>query len=319
MDDFREWLSDNLRYIMLGAGILFGLVIIFFGIRFLSSALGSNEKDNPEKIEAEASPTPEATETPTPTPTPTVVITDKLIKNGVPEVTELIDKYYNAIAGKDIATLRTLVDNLTVEDENNINAETVLAYNDIQVYTKAVDQTGSAYITFVSYKYQLSGITTAVPGLSQLYICSAENGSYYISTSVPSPEIQTKIDETILSNEVQALVSNVQSQYETAINTDPALYAYFYPSVAAAAPEPTPEVTAEPTATPEVTATPEATISSEVLTLKSAANFRSEPNNTSAIIRTCTAGTQMVKLGEEDGFYKVEINGEVGYIAKRFF
>ena len=37
MDDFREWLSDNLRYFMLGFGILALIVLIFFGIRLISN------------------------------------------------------------------------------------------------------------------------------------------------------------------------------------------------------------------------------------------------------------------------------------------
>ena len=35
MDDFREWLSDNLRYFMLGFGILAVVLILFFGVRFI--------------------------------------------------------------------------------------------------------------------------------------------------------------------------------------------------------------------------------------------------------------------------------------------
>ena len=36
MDDFREWLSDNLRYFMLGFGILAVVLILFFGVRSVS-------------------------------------------------------------------------------------------------------------------------------------------------------------------------------------------------------------------------------------------------------------------------------------------
>ena len=43
MDDFREWLSDNLRYIMLGLGIVLVLAILFFGIRFLTNKLSDDE------------------------------------------------------------------------------------------------------------------------------------------------------------------------------------------------------------------------------------------------------------------------------------
>ena len=37
MDDFREWLSDNLRYFMLGFGILAVVLILFFGCLLYTS------------------------------------------------------------------------------------------------------------------------------------------------------------------------------------------------------------------------------------------------------------------------------------------
>ena len=39
MDNFREWLSDNLRYILLGAGVLVIIAGLFFGVRACSSAM----------------------------------------------------------------------------------------------------------------------------------------------------------------------------------------------------------------------------------------------------------------------------------------
>ena len=44
MDDFREWLSDNLRYILLGLAIIAVLLVLFFGIRFLTSTFGDDSK-----------------------------------------------------------------------------------------------------------------------------------------------------------------------------------------------------------------------------------------------------------------------------------
>ena len=40
LDDFREWLSDNLRYFMLGGAILVIVAVLFFGIR---ACVGSNK------------------------------------------------------------------------------------------------------------------------------------------------------------------------------------------------------------------------------------------------------------------------------------
>nr|WP_288884945.1 hypothetical protein [uncultured Blautia sp.] len=38
LDNFREWLSDNLRYILLGLAILVVLVVLFFGIKALTGS-----------------------------------------------------------------------------------------------------------------------------------------------------------------------------------------------------------------------------------------------------------------------------------------
>ena len=47
LDDFREWLSDNLRYILLGLAVILILVIAFFAIR-LVRGLGSPKRNEPE-------------------------------------------------------------------------------------------------------------------------------------------------------------------------------------------------------------------------------------------------------------------------------
>lgn len=225
MNEFREWLSDNLRYIMLGVGVLLGLVVIFFGIRFITSAIDTNP--NNTQIESEVTQTPTPTATPTPTPSVEVLVMESLIENGVPEITSLMQSYYNAIASNDIETLRTLVDNLTLEDEATIIADTVTAYSDIRVFTKITNIPG-VYIVFVSYKYQLSGINTAVPGLTQLCVHTANDGSLYVSTAGPNAVLQAEIDQIIRSTEAQNLIENIQTQYEMALDSDPALYAYFH-------------------------------------------------------------------------------------------
>ena len=46
LDNFREWLSDNLRYFMLGGAILIIVVVLFFGVRALvGSNRGNSEKE----------------------------------------------------------------------------------------------------------------------------------------------------------------------------------------------------------------------------------------------------------------------------------
>ena len=46
MDNFREWLSDNLRYFMLGGAILLIVAVLFFGVRAcVGSGKGTSDKE----------------------------------------------------------------------------------------------------------------------------------------------------------------------------------------------------------------------------------------------------------------------------------
>ena len=46
MDNFREWLSDNLRYFMLGGAILIIVAVLFFGVRAcIGSGKGTSKKE----------------------------------------------------------------------------------------------------------------------------------------------------------------------------------------------------------------------------------------------------------------------------------
>lgn len=328
MNKFREWLSDNLRYILLGAGILAALVLIFFGIRFLSSIT----ETGPDTKETSATPTPTPTETPEATPTPSAVPTpsDALEQNAVAPAVALINKYYTAMAAKDMNALSETVDTLSAQDEATIAAESIESYSDINVYTKTTEEPGS-YVTFASYQYKLSGIDTPVPGLAQLYLKTREDGALYISTAAPGEAEQAAIDATVQSSEVQELIAGVQNRYESALNSAPALNAYFNPQSPAAptpeaTPEPTPKATPAPQATPEPTpeATPEPTpeptpAPQETITLKSAANIRSGAGLSSPIIGSYPEGTQLVKLGMNGQWYHVSIDGVEGYISDMFF
>lgn len=53
MDDFREWLSDHLRYILLGLGVILILIIAFFAVR-LVTGIGSPKKDKETELMTEA-------------------------------------------------------------------------------------------------------------------------------------------------------------------------------------------------------------------------------------------------------------------------
>ena len=121
MDDFREWLSDNLRYFMLGFGILAVVLILFFGVRFISSKFGNQKTTEPKQETQQETETPtptqEAEETPATTAEPeTTPAAGELELNAYPQVNALIEKYYAALTGKDVQSLKELVDELVHTD-----------------------------------------------------------------------------------------------------------------------------------------------------------------------------------------------------------
>ena len=175
MDDFREWLSDNLRYFMLGFGILAVVLILFFGVRFISSKFGNQKTTEPKQEtqqEAETpTPTQEAEETPTVTAEPeTTPAAEELELTAYPQVNALIEKYYTALTNKDVQSLKGLVDELDPSDESAItNSQYIESYSNVQVYTKK-GMTDTSYVVFASYDHKYVGYDTLLPGISYLYV-----------------------------------------------------------------------------------------------------------------------------------------------------
>ena len=141
MDDFREWLSDNLRYFMLGFGILAVVLILFFGVRFISSKFGNQKTTEPKQETQQETETPtptqEAEETPATTAEPeTTPAAGELELNAYPQVNALIEKYYAALTGKDVQSLKELVDELVHTDITSTFKD--LAENSRKTKPKAV-------------------------------------------------------------------------------------------------------------------------------------------------------------------------------------
>ena len=109
MDNFREWLSDNLRYFMLGGAILLIVVVLFFGIRaFMGSGKGDSSKDT-----ADEQVTADNDQGNVPSSPANDGETDgkkdaNPMEKANEEITSLIKSYYTALGDKDITTLRTL-------------------------------------------------------------------------------------------------------------------------------------------------------------------------------------------------------------------
>ena len=135
---FREWVSDNLRYILLILGIAVIIAAVILGIRLISGWSGGQNREpqavsqaktpepTQEPEEETVTPTPEKTETPTPTPeeTETPAPTPEAAETPEPspaetepeetgspeqEIQNLLTAYYQALSDKNPDGLSGLV------------------------------------------------------------------------------------------------------------------------------------------------------------------------------------------------------------------
>ena len=208
MDNFREWVSDNLRYIMLICAIAIVCIGIFFGVRAITGRMSSGKSgaENTgagtavtgipaEEIESGAA-LAESAET--------------LAENKIPEISGLVTTYYMALNSKNVESVRAISDNLSDQDVKDIeNSET--EYSDIKSYIKqGPEKDDSSYVVYASYEYINPSLYVKLPGLSWLYVKRNDAGEYKIIVDASSDEKLTAyVNEISAEADVKALVDEI--------------------------------------------------------------------------------------------------------------
>lgn len=279
-DKIREWISDNLRYMLLIGAILLIVAAVLLIVHLVSpkndgkssggtvtsSSTGSNVPDKKTQVKADskadsedstgissdvsdsandssadASSTdtasaPDAEAEPTSEPeaaddTSNTENTDNtavsFAADNVPEVSTVLEQYYTALGARDINGLFAVTDNLTAEEQVQIEAESdVESYGDVKAYTISGPNDGT-YIAFVSSRCKYLGINQTLPMLSEYYLYTTEDGSLKIMDDTDSDAAVTEAMKAALENEeVKNLIEQVQNDYQNALDADASLRAY---------------------------------------------------------------------------------------------
>ena len=279
-DKIREWISDNLRYMLLIGAILLIVAAVLLIVHLVSpkndgkssggtvtsSSTGSNVPDKKTQVKADskadsedstgissdvsdsandssadASSTdtasaPDAEAEPTSEPeaaddTSNTENTDNtavsFATDNVPEVSTVLEQYYTALGARDINGLFAVTDNLTAEEQAQIEAESdVESYGDVKAYTISGPSDGT-YIAFVSSRCKYLGINQTLPMLSEYYLYTTEDGSLKIMDDTDSDAAVTEAMKAALENEeVKNLIEQVQNDYQNALDADASLRAY---------------------------------------------------------------------------------------------
>ena len=279
-DKIREWISDNLRYMLLIGAILLIVEVVLLIVHLVSpknagkssggtvtsSSTGNNVPDKKTQVKADskadsedstgissdvsdsandssadASSTdtasaPDAEAEPTSEPeaaddTSNTENTDNTAvsfdADNVPEVSTVLEQYYTALGARNINGLFAVTDNLTAEEQAQIEAESdVESYGDVKAYTISGPSDGT-YIAFVSSRCKYLGINQTLPMLSEYYLYTTEDGSLKIMDDTDSDAAVTEAMKAALENEeVKNLIEQVQNDYQNALDADASLRAY---------------------------------------------------------------------------------------------
>lgn len=279
-DKIREWISDNLRYMLLIGAILLIVAAVLLIVHLVSpkndgkssggtvtsSSTGNNVPDKKTQVKADskadsedstgissdvsdsandssadASSTdtasaPDAEDEPTSEPeaaddTSNTENTDNtavsFAADNVPEVSTVLEQYYTALGARNINGLFAVTDNLTAEEQAQIEAESdVESYGDVKAYTISGPNDGT-YIAFVSSRCKYLGINQTLPMLSEYYLYTTEDGSLKIMDDTDNDAAVTEAMKAALENEeVKNLIEQVQNDYQNALDADASLRAY---------------------------------------------------------------------------------------------
>ncbi len=298
MDNFREWLSDNLRYFMLGGAILVIVAVLFFGIRAcVGSGKGTSDEEPNTVQDNSQGNDPSSPEDDGEANDGKKEEDTNPLEEGSAEITAFMQSYYKALGERDIATLRTLVSDLTTSDESRItNAKDYIeGYEAGSVYTKkGLDD--NSYVVYTCYNYICSGISTPVPSLGYAYVVEDADHNYQILGEADQNEAISQYMENLLKDtDVQELRAEVQTAYDQAQESDTAL-AQFLDGLG------------------EDAGSSEAAQNGTMLSVTEGCNVRAEASTEADIIGGLDAGTQVEKKGEEGEWIQIDYNGQTGYV-----
>ena len=223
MDDFREWLSDNLRYFMLGGAILIIVVVLFCGIRACSGSNKGNSGDEQKTTSEDQGNVPSS-------PISEGESDEKKedanpMETADADVTALITSYYQALGEKDIATLKTLEDDFTPSDESKVTnlKDYIEGYEVGDVYTKK-GMSDDSYVVYACFSYICQGVETKAPALTQFYVYKNSEGNWVINNgALQDSEISAYMEKQLSDSDVSALIKKVQNELDQAQQSDPSL------------------------------------------------------------------------------------------------
>lgn len=308
MDNFREWLSDNLRYILLGIAVCLVVVIVVCVVRLVGGSSKDSNKTDAQAVEqvteasqntAAASTAPDASAS---------------LKKDDASILELVKKYYTAVAAKDTATLATIVNPWTDDMQSSILSNNMIeSYDNISTYSKAGPSDGT-YVVYAYYDGKIKDISTEAPSLALLYVVTNDSGSLVVGDRNASTEVADFISKATAASDVQALKNDVNQKLLEAENSDPDLKAFLDSQSSGAS--------GETEAATESDASSAGGASGETATTTAGVNIRAKASADSQIVAVTYAGAEVkvIERGDQWTHINFDYQGTTydGYVSTQY-
>ena len=171
MNGIRDFILDNVRYIISG-------ILLIFIVIILVKCTGEKAPDEEKQPEGDGVIASEDEQVPDEPEEPT----NDLVQDAYPDVNALVTSYFKAKADGDVEALRETVSVLDEDEADSVTkmAEHIENYSNITCYTKNGPETGS-YVVYVCYDIKFQNVETMAPSQTLLYVCTAADGSIYVN------------------------------------------------------------------------------------------------------------------------------------------
>lgn len=217
LEIFRNWLF---RY----SKIIMPVVLVLCVAGTVAVAINANKRKLAEEESVEATEDVNVVSDNNLLATPEV----PLEQDAVPEINELFNTYYTAMVEGDTDTMSRLVDHL---DETEIlkaqeTSKYIESYPTLEVYTKAGPKEGT-YVAYVYNEVKFNDYEKPVPGMRVYYVCTNENGEYYINEDGEENEAELNyIRDVNLQDDVVDLNNRAAVAYNDMVAGDQELRDY---------------------------------------------------------------------------------------------
>lgn len=213
-DTILPWVEAHKKQIAIGGiavCLAIVLMVVFVGNGKKQAAVGKTG-DTAESIAIED----QAVEDP-----------NDLKQDAYPEINALMETYYTCMAAGDVEGVKAVVDVLSAEEQEYIEALKTLieGYQNLRCYTKRGIEENS-YLVFVRYDLKFTAAETTAPGVEGYYVKMADNGQYYIMLDELDDATSEYITQLVEDEDVQMMYQEVWIEFEAAKAADEKLAEY---------------------------------------------------------------------------------------------